>query len=318
MLTNLSNRCFKAIDEARYILIITHISPDADTISSALAFSNYMIENKIKHKVYNVDTTTIPRGLNFLPNFDKITSILPKFYDLIIYMDSTDQRRAGFKADGIKTINIDHHKSNTNFGDINIVDPQKASTAELVYDIFEAANIDISKNSATCIYSGMYDDSIAFTTPRVDSRTFEIVNKLLEKKISPSHITDKLYKRESLAKYRMMPKILDTLSLHLEGKVATVYMRQKWLDETGASVNECDDVVDMVLNIAIVQIIAYVRIVNGKVRVSLRSKGDIDVSQIASRFDGGGHKNAAGLSMDTTNIDEGIKNIIDSIKLNFR
>jgi len=318
MLKNLSNRCFEAIDEARYIVIITHISPDADTISSALALSNYMIENKIKHKVYNVDTTTIPRGLNFLPNFDKITSILPKFYDLVIYMDSADQRRAGFKAEGVKVINIDHHKSNTNFGDINIVYPQKPSTAELLYEIFESANIDISKNSAMCIYSGMYDDSIAFTTPRVDSRTFEIVNKLLEKKISPSEITDKLYKRESLAKYRMMPKILDTLSLHLEGKVATVYMKQEWLDQTGASVNECDDVVDMVLNIAIVEVIAYVRIVNGKVRVSLRSKGDIDVSKIASRFDGGGHKNAAGLSMDTTNIDDGIEQLIDSVKLNFR
>jgi phosphoesterase RecJ-like protein len=104
-----------------------------------------------------------------------------------------------------------------------------------------------------------------------------------------------------------MPKILDTLELHKEGKIASVYLQSDWLKQTGASINECDDIVNMVLSIGIVQAVMYFRIVHNKTRVSLRSKGNIDVSLIAQNFDGGGHKNAAGLSINTLDISEAKK-----------
>jgi phosphoesterase RecJ-like protein len=109
-----------------------------------------------------------------------------------------------------------------------------------------------------------------------------------------------------------MPKILETLELHNEGMIASVYLDKNWIKQTGATVNECDDIVNMVLSIAIVEVVAYFRIVDNKTRVSLRSKGDIDVSIIAQRFDGGGHKNAAGLSLDTLCIDTAKKLLVDS------
>jgi phosphoesterase RecJ-like protein len=306
----MQNKVFEKINNARYCLIITHINPDADTISCALALSNYMYENKIKHKVFN-ESNVLPRSLDFLPKFDKITNQLPKFYDLAIFVDCAVKTRVGFELeDGIEVINIDHHQSNDFFGNINIVDDSKSSTAEVLYKIFEANNISISKNIAECLYVGIYDDSIAFTTPRVNNQTFNIINKLVQTGINPSKIADNLLRRDSLARYRIMPKILDTLSLSKEGKVATVYLEDIWLKETGALVSECDDVVNMILNIAIVEVVAYLRIVNGKVRVSLRSKGSIDVSNIASKFNGGGHKNAAGLSIDTLDIDEAKKTLL--------
>lgn len=304
-----------SIEEARYILILTHLNPDADTISSALALSNYLYENNKKHKVCNISVKDIPRVLDFLPKFDKITDQLPKFYDLIIYMDSSDQERVGIDIDkNIKIINIDHHASNSFFGDINIVDETKASTAEVLFDIFEANDMYISKNCAECLYVGIYDDSIAFTTPRVDQNTFKALNKLLCSGIKPNLIADKLLRRDSLARYRIMPKILETLQLHFEGRLATVYLDSVWLDQTGASIHECDDIVNMTLNIAVVDIVAYFRVVKGKVRVSLRSKGNIDVSALASKFNGGGHKNAAGLSIETVNIDEAKEQLLKAIQ----
>lgn len=305
----------EAVKEARYILIITHINPDADTISSALALSNYFYENKIKHKVYNKDGD-IPFALNFLSKYEKITDQIPKFYDLVIYVDCGDKYRAGDieLLSDVKVINIDHHQSNNNFGDINIVDDQKASTAEVLYECFEYNKLFISKNTAECFYVGIYDDSIAFTTPRTNSRTFEIVNKLTQTGISVSGIADNLLRRDSLAKYRIIEKVLSTLELHNEGKLATVYMKPEWLKETGADISECDDIVNMVLNIAIVQVVAYLRVKNSKVRVSLRSKGNLDVAQIASNFGGGGHKNAAGLSIDGVDIDSAGKKLADTIK----
>ena len=302
------------IKEAHYILILTHQNPDADTISCALSLSNFMFENKIKHKVFN-SSSDIPRVLNFLPKFDKITTQIPKFYDLIIYVDCADKKRVGIElVDDVKIINIDHHQSNNNFGDINIVDASKASTAEVLYNFFEQNNLKISKNTAQCLYVGIYDDSIAFTTPRTTKETFQTINKLVATGISPSKIADNLLRRDSLARYRILPKILETLELHLEGKLATIYMDENWIKETGASTHECDDVVNMVLNIAIVEVIAYFRVLNGKVRVSLRSKNEIDVSNIAKNFNGGGHKNAAGLSIDTTIIDDAKQKIVGVIK----
>lgn len=304
---------FEKINNSHYCLIVTHINPDADTISCALALSNYMYENNIKHKVFN-ESNNLPRSLDFLPKFEKITNQIPKFYDLAIFVDCAVKSRVGFDIEeDVEIINIDHHQSNDNFGSINVVDDTKSSTAEVLFNVFEKNNINISKNSAMCFYVGIYDDSIAFTTPRVDSETFNIVNKLVQKGIEPSYIADKLLRRDSIARYRIMPKILDTLSLSNEGKVATVYLDNQWLKETGADVSECDDIVNMVLNIGIVQMVAYFRIIKNKTRVSLRSKGEIDVSKIASNFNGGGHKNAAGLSLDTIDINKGKKELLDAI-----
>jgi len=295
-------------------LIVIH-STDADTISCALALSNYFYENKIKHKVFNL-SKEIPRELNFLSRFDKITDQLPKFYDLIIYVDCADKKRVPIELNDVKIINIDHHQSNDFFGDINIVDDSKASSAEILYEILEKENFKISKNMATCLYVGIYDDSIAFTTPRVDKRTFEIVNKLVEYKADPSYISTKLLHRDSLAKYRIMPKILDTIELNCEGKIATVHMEDDWLHQTGASTHECDDIVNMVLNIKIVEVVAYFRIVN-KGTISFRANGKLDVSKLSKElFNGGGHKNASGgriLNFKDIYLYEDAKEIVEEI-----
>lgn len=296
------------IHNSHYILIVTHINPDADTISCALALSNYCFENKIKHKVFNKQGT--PKfSLNYLNRFDKITNQLPKFYDLAIYVDCGDINRADINLElEHKLINIDHHKSNNSFGDLNFVDATKASTAEVLYDFFIKNNMDISKNSAICLYTGIYDDSLAFSTPRTNSRTFEIVSDLVNKGIDVSYIASKLNQRESLAKYRLLPKILDSLELHSEGYIATIYVKPEWIEQTGALYTDCEDAVDIVLNIAVVQIAIFFRVSNGLTRVSLRSKQD-DVSIIAERFNGGGHKNAAGCRINTTDVLEA-KNIL--------
>lgn len=301
-MNTIAKQIIEEIQKARYILIISHFNPDADTICSSLALSNYLRENKIKHKLYNKDKKIAPQSLNFLPLFDKITDQIPPFFDLAIYIDSANEQRTGFDLPNTKTINIDHHQSNSYFADLNYVDEKKASTAEVLYELFEANDITISKNIAQCLYVGIYDDSIGFTTPRVNGRTFQILDKLLQTKIDIGYISDQYKRRDSLAKYRLLPKILNTLTLHLEGSFACIHCENQWLKETGAILNECDDVVDMALNIGIVEVVAYFRLINAKVRVSLRSKGDVDVSLIASKFNGGGHKNAAGLSIEVDSI----------------
>ena len=296
------------IHNSHYILIITHINPDADTLSCALAISNYLSENKIKHKVFNKQND-LPNNLDFLNGFNKITDQFPKFYDLAIYVDCGDINRPAVNIDeNCKIINFDHHQSNNNYGFINFVDDSKASTAEIIFDFFTKNNLKISKNTAECLYTGIYDDSLAFTTPRTDELTFKAINHLVKCGAVPSYIASMLTQRQSLAKLKIQTKILNSLELHEDGQIATIHVLPLWLEQTGASYKDCDEAINMVLNLGIVQIAIFFRVSNDITRISLRSK-KVDVSKIASYFNGGGHKNAAGCRIKTNNIEEA-KNIL--------
>ncbi len=302
-------KALKLIEKSRYILLITHINPDADTISSALALSNLFYENKIKHKVFNI-SDDLPQNLNFIQRFDKITNILPKFFDLAICLDCGTYARMGIKLDSsIPLINFDHHKSNDNFGDVNIVDANKSSTAEIVYDFFKHNGLYITKHSATALYCGIYDDSLAFSLSRCDETTFEKVNFLVSCGANPSYIANMMLRRESLAKYRIIPKVLNSLELYKEGEVASIYAYDEWFKQTGAHTRDCEDALNMVMNMAVVRLAFFIRNIGNIARVSFRSKGNIDVSKIAQHFDGGGHFNAAGCNFETNDIEE-VKKII--------
>lgn len=302
-------RALGLIEKSRYILIITHVNPDADSISSALALSNLFFENKIKHKVFNV-SSDLPSNLDFLSRFEKMTDQIPKFFDLAISVDCGTYARLGITLDKeIPLINFDHHKSNNDFGTINIVDPMKSSTAEIVYDFFKYNGLYITKNIATALYVGIYDDSLAFSLARCDELTFEKVNHLVEYGASPSDIANKLLRRDSLAKYRIIPKVLESLELFEEGTVASIIAKEEWFKQTGAHTRDCEDALNMIMSMHIVKVAFFIRIVNNRSRISLRSKGDIDVSIIAGNFKGGGHFNAAGCTLDSVDINS-VKKIV--------
>lgn len=307
------SRALELIEKSRYILIITHVNPDADSIGSALALSNLFHENRIKHKVFNV-SSDLPRNLDFIEKFDKITDQLPKFFDLAISVDCGTKRRLGFELpNDIPLINFDHHKSNNDFGTINLVDPMKSSTAEIVYDFFKHNGLYITKNTATALYVGIYDDSLAFSLGRCDELTFDKVNHLVEFGANPSYIANQMLRRDSLAKYRIIPKVLDSLELYNEGQVATIYAKDEWFKQTGAHNRDCEDALNMIMSMAIVRVAFFVRVVNGVSRVSIRSKGKIDVAKVAATFDGGGHLNSAGCTLDTLDIEEARQKVLKEI-----
>ena len=306
-------KALELIEKSRYILIITHVNPDPDSIGSALALSNLFHENKIKHKVFNV-SSDLPQNLDFIPRFEKICDQLPAFFDLAISVDCGTYGRLGFELDSsIPLINFDHHKSNNNFGTVNIVDPMKSSTAELVFEFFKHNGLYITKNSATALYVGIYDDTLAFSLGRCDELTFEKINFLVECGASPSDIANKLLRRDSLAKYRIIPKVLDSLELFKEGEVASIIAKEEWFKQTGAHNRDCEDALDMIMSIAVVRIAFFVRVVNGVSRVSLRSKGQIDVSKIAGEFGGGGHFNAAGCTISTLDVEKAKEIVLKEI-----
>lgn len=312
--TNIYIDALELMKNSHYVLILTHKNPDADTIACGLALSNFLSETKIKHKVFN-KTKDLPINLDYLNRFKKITNQMPDFYDLVIYIDCGDKKRSSVNIkDDVKIINIDHHASNNNFGDLNIIDNAKSSTAEVLYEFFEENNLNITSDVATCLYTSIYSDSLGFSTPRVNEQTFKIAHQLILCGANPSLIADKLLRRESLAKFRLLPLVLDSLELHLEGKVGTIYVLPIWLKRTGATLRDIENTVNMILSISVVDIAILLYVANDSTKISLRSKNNIDISKIASKLDGGGHKMAAGCTIKTTDINEAKKQILNLIK----
>jgi len=312
---NIYKKIFDKIEESNYILLLTHKNPDPDTIGSALALGNYLSSIRKKYKVFNISKNAVPRKLEFLKGCNKIVEQLPKSYDLVIYFDCSDDKMVGIEIDkDIYSISIDHHKTANKQNHLGIVDSLSASTGEMVFDFFEINNIKITKDIASALYVSIYSDSVGFTTPRVNAKTFEKIGKLVQSGIDPSFIARQLNQQDSLAKYRALPKVLDSLELHFEGNLATIYCEELWLEQSGAELNELDFISNYVLNISIVKVVAYFRKVNNKIRVSLRGKGNIDLTKIAINFNGGGHKNASGFNLEAQNIQEAKEQVLRYLK----
>ena len=309
----LAKECWNSILNSNFVVIVTHVNPDADSICSGLAMSNVLYAHDIAHVVFNIGTD-IPQSLNFLKRFEAITNKLPSKFDTLISVDCGDIRRLGFKPpSNINFVNIDHHKSNNNFGFYNFVDTSRSSTAEVVFDFFNTNNIYISKDTAECIYLGIYDDSLGLSVERCDSKTFDMMSVLTKCGANPGYIGNQFLRRDSLGKYKILPKILGTLDFYKNGEIATIYVLDNWLSESQCSYNDSKDALDMIFRIDSVMIALFFREENGSIRVSLRSKNGVDVSVIAKRFDGGGHKQSAGCTIYSTEVHDAIKQVVGSI-----
>ena len=307
-------KAYELIKEADNIALISHINPDGDALGSSLAF--YFLLKKMNKKVKVVNVTDIlPYNLNFLPGFDQIKKELPKRVDLLISFDCGSFERLGIDRRDFKIINFDHHISNTKFGDINIIEPDFASTSQVVYKFFKINDIQISKESAICIYTALVTDTGFFQYESVNEKVFEVAKDLVRCGVKPDFIAKMLNEREPLAKIRLLAKILDTLTLYINAKVAVVTLTQKMLKECGATVDMAENASNIARSLATVEVGVLLREEeDGRIKVSLRSKNYVDVSKIALMFEGGGHKRAAGFVSKYRDFKAVLDELLDVLK----
>jgi len=310
----LHEEVWKLIEKSHYITLISHINPDGDTLGGMLSF--YPSLKKMGKNVSLVNTTIeISNKYDFLPNFKKIKKTLPQKCELLISFDCGSFDRLGIEKGDFKIINIDHHASNTLFGDINIVDVDKASCTLVSYDILEN-HANIGKEEAICIYTGLAEDTGFFTHSNTDKIAFDYTSKLISKGLVPSEISQNLKMRNSLAKTRLTATFINSIELVNDATVGVGTITQEDFKETGALTSDSDHLVDILRNLATVELAIMVREnKNDTFKVSLRSKNYIDVSTIAQSFGGGGHKQASGFETSQEDIQTVIKKIIEKAKL---
>ncbi|MDD3840520.1 MAG: bifunctional oligoribonuclease/PAP phosphatase NrnA [Clostridia bacterium] len=293
------------IKNANNIAMACHIMPDGDSLGSLLALSRALCLLNIKNTMY-IDYN-IPDKFGFLYGINEIkpySANNKSDYDIFIALDCGDKERLGRCQSLIEssdcTINIDHHASNTMFGDYNYVDKHAAATGEIIFNILTHLDIDIDTNIAECLYTAIATDTGNFSYSNTTSDTHIIAGKLLEYDIDVDYITLQLFRKKNKKDIVLLKKVLDTLEYYSDDKIASIELKKDMI--TGQDYDSCETqgIIGMVRDIEGVEIAVFFKQVNeNEIKVGLRSKNKYNVKDIAVQFNGGGHDKAAGFTLDT-------------------
>lgn len=289
----------RLFQNANNIAICSHMNPDGDNLGSLMAM--YHMAKKFNKNVYAICNDEIPTGEQFLPHLNETIDselLKQKNIDLMITLDSSDLNRIGrgqeIFSTASHTINVDHHQTNEEYAEVNIVDRSSPATCETLFEIFETLNYPIDSEIATCLYVGISTDTGSFKYDSVRSRTFEIAAILLSYGVDLTEITVNLYQSRTKEKTALLLKALDSLQYFAENKIAVVMVREEDIQQTNARKSDADGIVEFIRDIKEVELAILLKEKDDFVRLSTRSKSYIDCTKIAGAFNGGGHVRASG------------------------
>ena len=301
------------VKRSNRILIASHSDPDGDALGSLLALGLALSKFGKETTLYN--ESAIPAVYRFLPAIDRIVHRLekPERYDTAVVLDCGDISRLGSARGTIEQIrpliNLDHHISNTGFGDIQWVDTEACATSEIVYRLISEFDVRIDRQMAICIYTGILTDTGSFRFSNTNQAAFEISREMAAIGVEPYEVAQRVYGTYSLGRIKLLNLALDSIEISGNGKLSIMTVTKNMLDETGTHPEDVDGLINYARRIQDVKVAALIQEPqNGhgqdrdrrKYHVSLRSDGSVDVAAIASSFGGGGHYSAAGFQIETT------------------
>ena len=293
----------KVVQMNNNFLITSHMNLDGDGIGSELAF--YFILKKLNKNPIILNQDRLPKIYDFLPGSNKVrhledNCIDPKGIDVGIVLDCSNIKRIGktyeiFKD--IKTIiNIDHHNSNENYGDLNYIDSSASSVGEIIYEFINFIDSDLLDDKiSTSLYTAIITDTGSFRYSNVSSKTFKVAADLTSYKIKPHLIADNIYNKNTYTGLKLLGKALLTLEVDSSNYFSWLTITRKMLNETKAKDEEIEGIIDIATTLNNIEIsILFRETKENKIKVSFRSKGNFNVNKFAGKFKGGGHPNAAG------------------------
>lgn len=283
--------------------IISHLSPDGDNLGSLIAMTNYL--NDLGKIVYPIELDIIPDKFKFITdpiNFYDNSNIE---VDVLIALDCADRKRLGdidnlFKTSK-KIIKIDHHNSGDDYADLSIVDIKISSTCELLTEILMEFNAKFTPAISTALFMGILTDTGRFLFDSANSRTFEIASFLCSNGAEKELLMDKIFQSESLSAKRAQLEILKNASFYYGTKLVILEQSLSLLNKYGVTDTEVENVINYFRESSEVKAVALIKeISKDNYKVSLRSKGNLNVCEIAQIYGGGGHINASGLKIEAS------------------
>ena len=291
------------IRERESFVISSHVRPDGDAIGSSLGLMHLL--EAMGKKVTVVFTDPVPPSFRFLEGRDRISGVYPAA-DAAILLEcdslercSIDPREFAAAPPGL-TINIDHHRSGREYAGFNWIDPEAAAVGCMVYELAMAAGVTISHAMADCLYAAILTDTGSFNYPSTTASTFAMAEHLVQCGTNPNKIAAAVYFCNPVSKVRLLGIALS--NIQIDGAVSWSHVTVEEMERVGATVEDCEGVANHLIGIDGVEAAAFLRELpeQDEFRLSLRSRYRLDVSVIAERFGGGGHRNASGCSMEGT------------------
>ncbi len=301
-------KAIELINKSGNILITTHTRPDGDACGCIVAISDVLAALGKKAKALML--SPIPEWYEFL--FTEKVPVLGEDvvlgqltegrlgeFDLIIIVDTNSYTQLDNFGQYLKqartpVLIIDHHATADGLGDVELVDPNAAATGLIVYDLLKFAKWSITEKIAEALFVAVATDTGWFQFRNTNSRVYRCCAELIDAGANPPEIYHSLYRNFSFERFQLMLAMLNTLQLHLDGRFVTQHISQQDFQKTGATHKDTENLINECQRISTVEAAAlFVELKDGRIRCSLRSKGGINVSEIASKFGGGGHKMAA-------------------------
>ena len=293
-------RICEALLRYRRIVVTSHMRPDGDSVGSSLALAWALREIGSDARVVHRDRP--PIQLTEFPGIPEIEigDTIPAGTDAVVVLECGDLARTGLSGiDGLPVINIDHHPGNHGYGEVQWFDGTASACGEMVFEIIAELGVPLTADMATQLFVALVTDTGSFRYPGVSPRTFSICARLLEAGADPVSVSRKLFDSHTLGRLRLQAAVLQTLEVEVDGRLALLTLSDATLAASGGAPEETDGLINLPLGVKAVQAAVFFKEApDGLWRVSLRSKGDIDVGRVARGFGGGGHKNASGCTLE--------------------
>ena len=290
-----------ALATPRRILLTSHQNPDGDAIGSELALARILRGAGREVTIWNYHAT--PPVYRALPGADAIHSGVtpppgfPDAFDLVIVLECPTLDRTGLAEplSALPQVNVDHHLGNPGYGIAHWVDVEAPAVAVMFAEIARLAGWTIDPVAASCLLVGLDTDTGGFRFSNATPRAHRAAAALIEEGASPELVSKWVYESQSVASVRLLGRMLETLEVADEGRIASVYLTREMFRASGAAPGDSENLVDVPRGIdGVAGVVLLREIGEGEWKVSLRSRGDVDVQSIARRHGGGGHRNAAG------------------------
>lgn len=294
----------RVLREKERFLIACHENPEGDAIGSELALALALRKMGKTATVLNADP--VPANLLFLPGADTVVFAEDgSKYDVAVVVDCGSPERTGRIAQELLKcpvlINIDHHRTNGDLGELSLVDPDAAATGLLVHRVLSEMKYEVDLDVATNLYVAVLTDTGSFHYGSSSPEAFEVAGEMVRRGVDPWAVAEQVYETQSVHRLRLLGRVLDSLDVSSDGRVACITTMREDLREFDSGKDALEGFINYPRSIVGVEVAVSFREEEGGVfRVSFRSKGRVDVSAVAARFGGGGHHNAAGCTVPGT------------------
>jgi phosphoesterase RecJ-like protein len=290
-------------------VMVSHVKPDGDTLGAGLALG--LALRALGKRVHYFQQDPVPRNLRFLPDSERVTRAIPDDLPadaLWVFCDMSDTSRAGDFLPAIdreNVLDIDHHLANSRFGALNYVLETECSTGTCVLHLLRALGTELTPEIATCLLTTIMTDTGGFMHSNTTADVLRTSAELVDLGADKEDITEKIFANKRFAAVRLLGAALDTARLEEEGKYCWSVVDDAMLAKFGADGEDTEEIVNHLLSVEGVDVAALFKDFEGDVRVSLRSRGRVNVQTVAGRLGGGGHFRASGLTYHGTAAEAG-------------